>query len=160
MRVRSIALIAAFVLVAALPAYVAAAPKASEYHGTWTSGVYAGCTNDSYGGPRFTFASRGTWDVTIDGPKVEVAATIEANFNDGYGWFPVDSFSGTDHGTWQVVSHGGPYFHLRIASDTLGNQEDLMLTGRQLMYRIQPYVFPGFLDCQFGAGYGELTSAK
>lgn len=157
MRTRLIPVLAALAMVLLLPASATATPKASEYHGTWDSGVYGGCTTSFWGSQRLAFQTRGTWDVSIDGDSAEVAATIEANFNDGYGWFLVDSFSGNDLGTWEVVSHGGPYFHLRIPHDTYaGSRLEFVLAGHQLRFRIQPYAFPGVLDCQFAESYGQL----
>jgi hypothetical protein len=146
----------------AVPASAAAAPKAETYHGSWNGGMYGGCTTNFWGSPMMKFDTRGTWDVSFDANGApQVAATIEANFNDGYGWFPVDSFSGNDLGTWQVVSHGGPQFHLRIEHDNMaGSQVDFTLTGNALRFRIQPYPFPPFMSCQFAESYGTLTSAE
>lgn len=133
MRVRAIALGVALVMSLLVPASAAAAPKADTYHGTWNGGMYGGCTTSFWGSPMMKFDTRGTWDVSFDASGVpQVAATIEANYNDGYGWFPVDSFSGNDLGTWEVVSHGGPYFHLRIPHDNIaGSQVDFVLTGQR-----------------------------
>ena len=166
MRTRWIALLAALMMVLLLPASASAAPKATNYQGTFgPDGVYGGCRSSMlWDGPIFRFDVRGTWDVTIDGASADVAATIEMNmlprnapdYEDG--WFLVDSFNNSEnpHGTWTVLSHG-PFFHLRIPEDqnVFGSQEDFVLTGHQLQWRIQPYPFPPLFDCQFAESYGQ-----
>lgn len=159
-RMRILAAGTALVMSLGLAGTASAAPKADTYHGTWSSGMYGGCTTSFWGSPMIKFDTRGTWDVSINGDTAEVAATIEANFNDGYGWFLVDTFAGNDLGTWQVVSHGGPYFHLRIEHDVMaGSQVDFTLTGHALRFRIQPYPFPPFMSCAFAESFGELSTA-
>ena len=78
MRARVSGVLAALMLVLLLPASASAAPKANEYHGTWTGGMFGGCTTSFWGSPMLKFQTDGEWSVSIYGDSAEVAATIWA----------------------------------------------------------------------------------
>ncbi len=156
MRARLVPTLAALALVLMLPASaVATSPRDQEYQGIFTGAMMAGCTVTPMGVTGdVPFKAMGEWEVTIEGDAANVSATIYADM--GWGWFLVDSFTGDAYGTWQVLRHGHN-FQLQIAHDNMsGAQVDFDLVGRQLEFRITPYVFPGFWECAYGVTYGEL----
>ncbi len=169
MRIRSIAFVVALVMALALPASAVAAPKegVDTFHGTWTDGMFGGCTTvpplPGFG-TMTRFDAQGpdespaTWDVSIDGDHA-VANLVNWLRIEGQDYWVFAGVISSDQ--WQVLNHNGDNFHLRLAADPegLGSQIDLVLTGHQLRFRIQPYPLPGFIDCQFAESYGVLDRA-